>query len=158
MALFGAPVAHEDHAQKACYSALSIQNSLREYGEKLKKERGIDFKMRIGLNSGPVVVGSIGDDLRMDYTAIGDTINLASRLEGIAKPGTILVSGHTYKMARDFFRFQPLGMVKVKGKEEPQESYELLETSDVKTRIEAAAAAGLTNFVGRKRAGRRDRR
>ena len=91
MALFGAPVAHEDHAQRACYAALSIQSALREYGEKLKKERGIDFKMRIGLNSGPVVVGSIGDDLRMDYTAIGDTINLASRMETTAKPGTILV-------------------------------------------------------------------
>ncbi|HYA93227.1 MAG TPA: adenylate/guanylate cyclase domain-containing protein, partial [Thermodesulfobacteriota bacterium] len=87
MALFGAPVAHEDHAQRACYAALSIQNAMADYGEKLKKEYEIAFKMRIGLNSGPVVVGSIGDDLRMHYTAIGDTINLASRMETTAKPG-----------------------------------------------------------------------
>jgi class 3 adenylate cyclase/tetratricopeptide (TPR) repeat protein len=151
MALFGAPVAHEDHAQRACYATLSIQNALADYGEKLKKERGIDFKMRIGLNSGPVVVGSIGDDLRMDYTAIGDTINLASRMETTAKPGTILSSGHTYKLVRDYFKFESLGKVQVKGKEEPQEAYELIRTSEVKTRIEAAAVAGLTKFVGRRK-------
>jgi len=151
MALFGAPVAHEDHAQRACYAALSIQNALADYGEKLKKERGIDFKMRIGLNSGPVVVGSIGDDLRMDYTAIGDTINLASRMETTAKPGTILSSGNTYKLVRDYFKFESLGKVQVKGKELPQEAYELIRTSEVKTRIEAAAVAGLTKFVGRKK-------
>jgi class 3 adenylate cyclase/tetratricopeptide (TPR) repeat protein len=151
MALFGAPVAHEDHAQRACYAALSIQNTLVDYDEKLKKDRGIDFKMRIGLNSGPVVVGSIGDDLRMDYTAIGDTINLASRMETTAKPGTILSSGHTHKLVRDYFKFESLGKIQIKGKEEPQEAYELLATSEVKTRIEAAAIAGLTKFVGRRR-------
>jgi len=151
MALFGAPVAHEDHAQRACYAALSIQNTLADYGEKLKKDRGIDFKMRIGLNSGPVVVGSIGNDLRMDYTAIGDTINLASRMETTAKPGTILSSGHTYKLARDYFKFESLGKIQMKGKEEPQAAYELLAPSEVKTRIEAAAVAGLTKFVGRRR-------
>jgi class 3 adenylate cyclase/tetratricopeptide (TPR) repeat protein len=151
MALFGAPLAHEDHAQRACYAALSVQNTLADYGEKLKKERGIDFKIRIGLNSGPVVVGSIGDDLRMDYTAIGDTTNLASRMESTAKPGAILVSGHTHKLAKDFFRFESLIKVQVKGKEEPQEAYELLATSEVKTRIEAAVVSGLTKFVGRRR-------
>jgi len=151
MALFGAPIAHEDHAQRACYAALSIQKALMGYSEKLRKERGIDFKMRIGLNSGPVVVGSIGNDLRMDYTAIGDTINLASRMETMAKPGTVLLSGHTYKLAKDFFKFEPLGKVQVKGKEELQDAYELLATSDVKTRIEAAAVAGFTKFVGRGR-------
>ena len=87
MALFGAPLAHEDHAVRACHASLSIQQALTDYGEKLKKTCGIDFKMRIGLNSGPVVVGAIGDDLRMDYTAIGDTINLASRMESAAQPG-----------------------------------------------------------------------
>jgi class 3 adenylate cyclase len=151
MALFGAPVAHENHAQRACYVALSIQNALVDYGEKLKKERGIDFKMRIGLNSGPVVVGSIGDDLRMDYTAIGDTINLASRMETTAKPGAILSSGNTYKLVRDYFKFESLGKIQVKGKEEPQEAYKLIRTSEVKTRIEAAAVVGLTKFVGRRR-------
>jgi class 3 adenylate cyclase/tetratricopeptide (TPR) repeat protein len=151
MALFGAPVAHEDHAQRACYAALSIQNAMADYGEKLKKKYGIDFKIRIGLNSGPVVVGSIGDDLRMYYTAIGDTVNLASRMEATAKPGTVLVSGFTHKLVRDWFKFEPLGKAQVKGGEEPQEAYELIRPSEVKTKIEAAAVAGLTKFVGRKR-------
>jgi class 3 adenylate cyclase/tetratricopeptide (TPR) repeat protein/energy-coupling factor transporter ATP-binding protein EcfA2 len=151
MALFGAPVAHEDHARRACYSALSIHKAMEEYGERVKSERGVEFRMRIGLNSGPVVVGSIGDDLRMDYTAIGDTTNLASRMESTAKPGTILVSTHTHKLAKDFFKFESLGRVPVKGKEEPQEAYELIRTSEVKTRIEAAAVAGLTKFVGRRK-------
>jgi class 3 adenylate cyclase/tetratricopeptide (TPR) repeat protein len=151
MALFGAPVAHEDHAQRACYAALSIQKALVEYGEKVKRESGFDFRMRMGINSGPVVVGSIGDDLRVDYTAIGDTTNLASRIEATAKPGSILLSGHTYKLAKDYFKFKSLGKVQVKGKEELQEAYELLMPSEVKTRIEAAAVAGLTKFVGRKR-------
>jgi hypothetical protein len=105
--------------------------------------------MRIGLNSGPVVVGAIGDDLRMDYTAIGDTINLASRMEAAASPGTILVSEPTHRLAKDFFAFSSLGKLSVKGKEEPQEAYVLLSPSEVKTRIEASVASGLTPFVGR---------
>ena len=149
MALFGAPLAHEDHAIRACHASLSIQHALANYGEKLKKTCGIDFRMRIGLNSGPVVVGAIGDDLRMDYTAIGDTINLASRMESAAQPGAILVSGHTQRLARDFFTFSSLGPIQVKGKEEPQDAYELMETSEVRTRLEASAVAGLTRFVGR---------
>jgi class 3 adenylate cyclase/tetratricopeptide (TPR) repeat protein len=151
MALFGAPVAHEDHAQRACYAALAMQIALLEYGEKVKKECGVDFKMRVGLNSGPVIVGSIGNDLRMDYTALGDTVNLASRMQTMAEPGAILVSQDTHKMARDFFKFKSLGKVQVKGKEEPVEAYELLEPTEVATRIEAAAARGLTKFVGRRR-------
>jgi class 3 adenylate cyclase/tetratricopeptide (TPR) repeat protein len=151
MALFGAPVAHEDHAQRACYAALSIQKALAAYGEKVKREYGFDFRMRMGLNSGPVVVGSIGDDLRMDFTAVGDTTNLASRMQTAAKPGSILLSGHTHKLAKDFFIFESLGKVQVKGKEEPQEAFELIRASEVKTRIEAAAIAGLTKFVGRGR-------
>jgi class 3 adenylate cyclase len=150
MALFGAPVAHEDHAQRACHAALSIQKAMEVFEEKIKKDFGVYFKMRIGLNSGPVVVGSIGDDLRMDYTAVGDTSNLASRIENIARPGTSLVSGHTHKLARDFFEFKFLGKVEVKGKEEPQQAYELLKAGRVDTRIGAAAAKGLTRFVGRK--------
>jgi class 3 adenylate cyclase len=149
MALFGAPVAHEDHAQRACYAALAIQSAVTAYGERIKREQGQDFKMRIGLNSGPVIVGAIGDDLRMDYTAIGDTTNLASRMEGMAGSGTVMVSTNTYKMARDFFVFETVGKVPVKGKEQPQEAYELIKASEVETRIEAAAARGLTKFVGR---------
>ena len=105
--------------------------------------------MRLGLNSGPVVVGAIGDDLRMDYTAIGDTINLASRMESSAAPGTVLVSGHTQRLAKDFFAFSSLGPISVKGKEEPQDAYVLLSPTEVTTRIGASVSAGLTPFVGR---------
>jgi len=149
MALFGAPLAHEDHAQRACYAALSIQKALKYYEEKIKKDHGTDFKMRIGLNSGPVVVGSIGDDLRMDYTAIGDTSNLASRIESMAGPGTSLVSKHTHRLGRDFFEFKSLGKVEFKGKEAPQEVFELIKAGEVDTRIAASAARGLTRFIGR---------
>ena len=151
MALFGAPLAHEDHAQRACYAALAMQKDLAEYGEKVKKDYGQEFRLRIGLNSGPVVVGSIGDDLHMDYTAIGDTINLASRMESLAKPGSLFVSRNTYKLAKNFFQFEPLGKFPIKGKEEPQEAYELLRPTEVKTRIESAMVSGLTKFVGRKK-------
>ena len=149
MALFGAPVAHEDHGRRACQAALAIQKSMESYGEGVKKEYGIDFKMRVGLNSGPVVVGSIGDDLRMDYTAVGDTTNLASRMESMARPGTILVSKNTYRLVRDFFDFKNLGHFEVKGKKEPQEIFELLGMGDVDTRIAASVAKGLTQFIGR---------
>jgi class 3 adenylate cyclase/tetratricopeptide (TPR) repeat protein len=149
MALFGAPLAHEDHAQRACYAALAIQKALSRYGQKLREDLSLDFQMRLGLNSGPVVVGAIGDDLRMDYTAIGDTINLASRMESSAQPGTILVSSHTHKLTKDFFVFTSLGQFPMKGKEEPQGAYVLLSPSEVKTRIEASAVSGLTRFVGR---------
>jgi class 3 adenylate cyclase/tetratricopeptide (TPR) repeat protein len=150
MALFGAPVAHEDHAQRACHAALSIQKALVYFEEKVSKDFGADFKMRIGLNSGPVVVGSIGDDLRMDYTAVGDTSNLASRIESMASPGTSLVSKHTHKLGGDFFEFKSLGKVEVKGKEALQEVFELIKAGEVDTRIAASAAKGLTRFVGRK--------
>ena len=150
MALFGAPLAHEDHAQRACHAALAIQNALLPYSEKLKEVRSIDFKMRLGLNSGPVVVGAIGDDLRMDYTAIGDTINLASRMESCASPGTVYVSAHTHRLARDFFTFASLGKLPMKGKEVPQETYQLLSPSGVETRLTASVAKGsLTPFIGR---------
>jgi len=150
MALFGAPVAHEDHAQRACYAALSIQKIIESYGKKVKDDCDIDFKMRIGLNTGPVIVGSIGDDLRMDYTAVGDTTNLASRMEGIAKAGTVLVSNNTHKLAKDFFEFEHLGKQNVKGKNESQDAYKLIKAGDVDTRIKAAEAKGFTRFVGRK--------
>ena len=126
MALFGAPVAIENHAQNACQAALAIQSAIRDYGKELKSKSGIDFKIRIGLNSGPVIVGSIGDDLRMDYTAIGDTTNLAARMESMAEPGTILVSPITYKRVNQQFEFKPLGETEVKGKKEPLEVYVLI--------------------------------
>lgn len=150
MALFGAPVAHEDHAQRACYAALFIQKAMGEYGDKIRKDTGVEFQMRIGLNSGPVIVGAIGDDLRMDYTAVGDTTNLGSRMESKARPGNILVSGNTHRLVRDFFEFESLGKIEVKGKKEPQEAFELIKTGEVATRIGASVAKGLTRFVGRK--------
>ena len=149
MALFGAPVAHENHAQRACYAALAMQKAIVEYSEIIQQECGVEFKIRVGLHSGPVIVGSVGNDLRMDYTAIGDTTNLASRMESMAKQGTVLVSADTHRMARDFFKFGPQGKIKVKGKDEPVEVYELIEAGEVETRIEAAARKGLTQFVGR---------
>ncbi|MHC4536122.1 MAG: adenylate/guanylate cyclase domain-containing protein, partial [Planctomycetota bacterium] len=149
MALFGAPVAHEDHAQRACYAALSVQKKMDEYGEKIKKDIGVDFKMRIGLNSGHVIVGSIGDDLRMDYSAVGDTTNLASRMENAAEAGSVLVSENTHKIVRSYFEFEPIGEIEIKGKEKPQVTYKLIKTGDVETRIGASIAKGLTRFVGR---------
>jgi class 3 adenylate cyclase len=148
MALFGAPLAHEDHAQRACYAALSIQKDLAEYSQKVQKDYGQEFRMRIGLNSGPVVVGSIGDDLHMDYTAIGDTINLASRMEGLAQPGTVLLSRNTQRLIKDYFDLKPMGPLEVKGKEEPQEVFELIK-ADVRTRFEAGLMRGITQLVGR---------
>jgi len=149
IALFGAPVAHEDHAQRACYAALGIQKALEPYADKVKKESKVDFKMRVGLNSGPVIVGAVGSDLRMDYTAVGDTVNLASRMQTLAQPGTVLVSKDVHKMTRDFFKFRHLGKLAVKGREEAVDAYELLEATQVATRIEAAVIRGLTRFVGR---------
>jgi class 3 adenylate cyclase len=116
MALFGAPIAHEDHAIRAIHSAVAIQKSMAGYSEELKKNRNIDFKMRIGINTGTVVVGNIGDDLKMDYTAIGDTVNLASRMEQIAQPGNIMVAEDTYKIAKDHFKFNAMGALDIKGK------------------------------------------
>ena len=150
MALFGAPIAHEDHAQRACHAALAIQKALVEYGEKVKMQWGVDFKMRIGLNSGLVLMGSVGNDLRMEYTALGDTINLGSRMQTMAQPAGILVSGHTYKLCKDYFEFKSMGKLPVKGKEEPQEAFELIQTGIVKTRFGASVAKGLTPFAGRK--------
>ena len=126
MALFGAPLALEDHAGHACHAALSIQESLAAYGLKITERYGVDFSLRIGLNSGPVMVGAIGDDLRMDYTAVGDTTNLAARMETLAVPGTILASAATFRLTRKFFRFQPLGETAVIGQDKPQKIYRLL--------------------------------
>ena len=103
MALFGAPLAHEDHAQRACYAALAIQEAMKQYDARINKAYGVQFSMRIGLNSGTVIVGAIGDDLRMDYTAVGDTTNLAARVESIAQPGTVLATSEIYKLTKDFF-------------------------------------------------------
>ncbi|MBT4267458.1 MAG: AAA family ATPase [Deltaproteobacteria bacterium] len=150
MAIFGAPLALEDHTRRACHAALSVQHALEEYGEKIKKEYSMEFKMRIGLNSGHVIVGSIGDDLRMDYTAVGDITNLAARMENLATPGSVLVSANSHRLAADFFEFKSKGKLEIKGKTEKQEIFELIKAGEVETRIGASVAKGLTRFVGRK--------
>jgi len=126
MALFGAPLAHEDHAQRACHAAVAIQQALEPYAERMREDYGIEFQMRIGLNSGPVVVGVIGDDLRMDYTAVGDTTNLAFRVEGLAEAGTTCVSEETCRLTQGMFHFEALGKKAVKGKAEVISVYKLL--------------------------------
>ena len=118
LALFGAPIAHEDHAQRAVRAALAIQQALRDYQRELQEQRGIAFQVRIGLNSGPVVVGTIGTDLNMTYTAIGDTVNLASRIQGLAEPGTVVISEATQRLVGGYFVTRDLGQHQVKGKAE----------------------------------------
>ena len=150
MALFGAPLAHEDHAQRACHAALAVQQSLALYERKVKNEFGLDFKMRIGLNSGPVVVGAIGDDLRMDYTAVGDTTNLAARMESLADPGTILISDSTFRLVKKYFQIASLGKVDVKGKKDQQPIYKLTGVSGIKSRLDASRDRGLIEYIGRR--------
>jgi class 3 adenylate cyclase len=150
MALFGAPVAHEDHAQRACYAALSIQKAIDEYGAGVARDIGVAFKMRIGVNTGNVIVGAIGDDLRMDYTAVGDTTNLAARVQQAAKPGEVLVSRETQNIIKGFFQIESIGDHELKGKAEKQAIYRLLsEHKEVRTRFEAGLAKGVTELIGR---------
>src|SRR5213080_2421021 len=115
MALFGAPIAHEDHAQRACYAALHLAEALRVYSREVKRAHGLDFAVRIGLNSGEVVVGTIGDDLRMDYTAQGHTVGLAQRMESLAEANSCFVSSATAALATGYFALDDLGPFRVKG-------------------------------------------
>src|SRR5262245_40195769 len=149
MALFGAPVAHEDHAVRACYAALRMQDAVRRYAAELRRAQGIDVQIRVGLNSGEVVVRSIGSDLRMDYAAVGQTTHLAARMDQLAAPGSIRLTTGTLQLAEGFVQVAPLGPVPVKGMSKPVEVYELIEASTARTRLEAAARRGLTRFVGR---------
>jgi class 3 adenylate cyclase/tetratricopeptide (TPR) repeat protein len=149
MALFGAPIAHEDHAQRACYAALHMSEALREYARELRREQGLDFSTRIGLNSGEVVVGKIGDDLRMDYTAQGHTVGLAARMEGLAEPGTIYLTGATAELAAGYFELEDLGAFKVKGVSELVPVSALVGVGQLRTRFDVSRARGLSRFVGR---------
>ena len=152
MALFGAPVAHEDHAQRACKAALAIQKELAPCGEKILRGYGAEFRMRIGLNTGPVIVGAIGDDLRMDYTAVGDTTNLAARVQQSAQPGEVWLSAGTRGLVRDYFAEESVGEFTLKGKTEPQKLYRLLsERAGVRTRFDAGLVRGVTEFVSPRR-------
>jgi class 3 adenylate cyclase len=149
MALFGAPVAHEDHAVRACYAALDMQGAIRRYADEVWRTHGITVKIRVGLNSGEVVVRAIGSDLRVDYTAVGQTTHLAARMEQLAAPGTVLLTADTLRLAEGYVTAKPLGPVPVKGLEAPMEVYELTGAGPLRSRLHAAAARGLTRFVGR---------
>jgi class 3 adenylate cyclase len=149
MALFGAPIAHEDHGVRACYAALHMQESVQKYAESVWRSEGVRLQIRVGLNSGEVVVRSIGSDLHMDYTAVGQTTHLAARMEQMADPGMILLTPDTLHVAEGFVRVQSLGTVAVKGLARPTEIFALTGASSVRSRLQAAAARGLTVFVGR---------
>jgi class 3 adenylate cyclase len=149
MALFGAPIAHEDHAQRACYAALHLQRALRHYTDEMRVDRGLNFSVRMGLNSGEVVVGKIGDDLRMDYTAQGHTVGLAARMEQIAEAGKTLVTGHTAKLVPGYFAIRDLGATRIKGLSEALHVFELEGVGRVRTRLDVSRSRGFTKFVGR---------
>jgi class 3 adenylate cyclase len=149
MALFGAPLAHEDHAVRACYAALRMQDAIRRYAEEVRRAHGIEIRVRVGINSGEVVVRSIGSDLRMDYTAVGQTTHLAARMEQLALPGTIRLTAATLALAEGYVEVRPLGPVPVKGMAEPVEVYDLAGAGPARTRLQAARGRGLTRFVGR---------
>ena len=149
MALFGAPLAHEDHAVRACYAALAMQDALRRYSEEVRRTHGVEVQIRVGLNSGEVVVRAIGNDLHMDYSAIGETTHLAARMEQLAPPGTIRLTAATLRLVEGFMRVNALGPVPVKGLTAPVEVFDLVGTSALRHRLQAAVARGLTRFVGR---------
>ncbi len=149
MALFGAPVAHEDHAVRACYAALRMQESVKRRAEDMFRSHGVLVQIRVGLNSGGVVVRAIGSDLHMDYTAVGQTTHLAARMEQLAAPGTVLLAPMTLQLAEGYIQVSSRGPVPVKGLSESIEVYEIVGPGAVRTRLHAAAARGLTRFVGR---------
>jgi class 3 adenylate cyclase/tetratricopeptide (TPR) repeat protein len=149
MALFGAPVAYEDHAVRACYAALRMQEAVKRYSEEVRRSHGIELHIRVGLNSGEVVVRSIGSDLHMDYTAVGQTTHLAARMEQLAAPGTIRLTADTLRLAEGYIEVKPLGPVPIKGLGAPVEVYEATGAGVARSRLQAATARGLTRFVGR---------
>jgi class 3 adenylate cyclase len=149
MAIFGAPVAHEDHARRACYAALELQEAISAYAEELRSEQGIELAVRIGLNSGEVVVGAIGADLEMDYTAIGHTVGLAERAEQLAEPGKVYLTEHTAALAEGYLKLVDLGEVEPKGAGRPLRIYELTGRGEATGRVEALRRRGLSRFVGR---------
>jgi class 3 adenylate cyclase/tetratricopeptide (TPR) repeat protein len=149
MALFGAPVAHEDHALRACYAALRMQERVKKYAEEVRRSLAAVVKIRVGLNSGEVVVRAIGSDLRMDYTAVGQTTHLAARMEQIADPGAIVITPDTLALAEGQVEVKSLGAVALKGLADAVEVYELTGVGPARTRLQAGVRRGLTRFVGR---------
>jgi class 3 adenylate cyclase len=149
MALFGAPIAHEDHAHRACYAALHLRDTLKAYADVLRIERGLNFSVRMGINSGDVVVGRIGDDLRMDYTALGHTVGLAQRMEALAEAGKAMLAGPTIDIVQGYFALRDLGAMRVKGVDAPVHVAELEGVGRMRTRLDRSRARGLSKFVGR---------
>ena len=149
MALFGAPLAHEDHAVRACYAALRMQEAVKRHAETIQRTVGVPLQIRVGLHAGEVVVRSIGSDLRMDYTAVGQTTHLAARMEQMAMAGAILMTAGALRLAEGHVQVRPLGAIPVKGLGEAVEVYELTGAGPRRSRLQAAAARGLTRFVGR---------
>src|SRR5262245_2904366 len=152
-ALFGAPLAHEDHPQRALYAALRMQEEMRRYGDQIRLRHGVPLAMRVGVNTGEVVVRSIRkDDLHTDYVPVGHSTNLAARMEQMATPGSILVTAYTYRLTDGYFAFKALGQTQLKGVEEPLQVYEVLGAGPLRTRLQVTATRrGLTRFVGRQR-------
>src|SRR6266540_2524098 len=149
-AFFGAPIAREDHPQRALYAALRMQEDSKRYAEKLRREKGLNFQIRVGLNTGEVVVRSIRrDDLHTDYTPIGHSTSLAARMESLATPGSILVTEQTQRLAEGYFEFKALGAAQVKGVREPVYIYEVLGVGPRRTRLQVSAQRGLARFVDR---------
>ena len=149
MALFGAPLAHEDHAVRACYAALGMQAAVQQYATEVQRTHGVPLQMRVGLNAGEVVVRAIGNDLHMDYSAIGQTTHLAARMEQMAMPGTILLTPAVLRLAEGFVQVTPVGPVPIKGLAEPVEVFGLVGATALRRRLQTAVARGLSPFVGR---------
>ena len=149
MALFGAPLAHEDHAVRACYAALDMQARIHRYTEEVRRTHGVEIQIRVGMHSGEVVVRAISNDLHMDYSAVGHTTHLAARMEQIAIPGSVRLTGETLRLAEGFVEARSLGLVPIKGQARPVEVFDLLRATPTRTRLQAAVARGLTPFVGR---------
>jgi class 3 adenylate cyclase/tetratricopeptide (TPR) repeat protein len=149
MALFGAPIAHEDHAQRACMAALYVRDAVRRYANELRLEHGLNFSARMGINSGEVIVGAIGDDLRMDYTAQGHCVGLAQRMESLAEPGTIYLTENTADLVRDYAELEDLGKTKLKGARGELGVFRLKRVDTGRRRIDVSRTRGFTKFVGR---------
>jgi len=149
MALFGAPVAHEDQAVRACYATLAMQAAMRHYTEEVRQSHGLELQIRVGLNSGAVVVRAIGNDLHMDYSAVGQTTHLAARMEQLATPGSIRLTAATLRLAEGLVQVNALGRFPVKGLADPVEVFDLVGASAIRCRLQASAVRGLTRFVGR---------
>ncbi len=149
MALFGAPIAHEDDAERAVRAALAIQAALGELNPRLQSEHGFALRIRIGIHTGTVVAGTVGNDLKMDYTAIGDTTNLAARLQSLAEPGAIVVSEATHRLVREDVRSRPVGPFEIKGRSEPVQAHEIVRLATPLTAMSIAGSEGLTQLVGR---------